>query len=153
MTLLTAHDVAIELNIPLRSAYAVMHRMMHVRRGRCIHVTRQALDVFLRDNTHQPNGERHEVPAYAGPYVYFIEAPALSLVKIGWSKGHPKERLGTLQIGSPTALTLIGFIPGDNWAEKRLHRRFARHRSHGEWFRIGPRMRSAIRKLLADDQA
>lgn len=85
-------------------------------------------------------------------YVYFIQAATLGLIKIG-SAWLPTDRLNTLQIGSPDVLRLLGVIrcPGEaRGDEKALHRKFAAHRSHGEWFRPAPELMAYIEAETSD---
>lgn len=78
-------------------------------------------------------------PDFAGRGgVYFVQAAddRDGLIKIGYASESVQKRLAALQTGSPMRLRLLGVIvdvPPD--VEKRLHRRFASAREHGEWFR------------------
>ncbi len=67
--------------------------------------------------------------------VYFLQAEPDGLVKIGWTRSHPAERLRVLQTGSPVRLKLLGAIFATQELEGDLHRLFRASRSHGEWFR------------------
>lgn len=67
--------------------------------------------------------------------VYFIGAPSLGLVKIGYSEDLA-SRFTDLSVGSPVELRLLHVIPGDVDDERALHKRFALYRVRGEWFRI-----------------
>lgn len=60
-------------------------------------------------------------------------------VKIGASV-LPLDRLANLQTGSPMPLSLVWRIacPNARKLERALHRRYAAHHSHGEWFEAGP---------------
>lgn len=62
---------------------------------------------------------------------YFVQGRMTEFIKIGKSF-NPRERLPTLQTGSPDELILIAIIDGDK--EKALHRKFQADRHHGEWF-------------------
>lgn len=73
-------------------------------------------------------------PLEESGYYYFIHAPDVGMVKIGYSID-PEERLLSLQIGSPCKLYLIAKYPGDVEDERALHARFSSYRSHGEWFK------------------
>lgn len=70
--------------------------------------------------------------------VYFVKGA--DLVKVGYVgatfTGGLKSRMTSLQCGSPVPLTLHRFIPSGRPAhlETVLHRRYADHRHHGEWF-------------------
>lgn len=76
-------------------------------------------------------------------WVYFIESKGSSLIKIGYSIT-PEKRLKDLQTSSPEALQLLGTIPGGKAEEAELHKKFERHREHGEWFRKGPELATFI---------
>lgn len=71
--------------------------------------------------------------------VYIVSAGGL--YKIGVTK-NTKKRMGNLQIGSPSRLTLVHSFSvvgmyGDAWGwEKMLHSRFENKRRHGEWFAL-----------------
>lgn len=77
-----------------------------------------------------------ETPAQyhvAGPLLtYFIRCG--DTVKIGCSRD-VAARLATLQISNAAPLQLLGVTPE---SESTLHRQFAEHRLHGEWFRLAP---------------
>lgn len=76
-------------------------------------------------------------------YVYFIQAEALGLVKIGWA-ADPTIRLSRLQIGSPDRLKLLAVIEDGRSLEGVLHIMFAADRAHGEWFRPSTRLLAYI---------
>lgn len=77
-------------------------------------------------------------------FVYFIGAPAVRRIKIGWSQDHPSRRLHTFQTGSPVPLVLLAYVEANPAAEKELHRRFASLRVAGEWFEDSPELMEAI---------
>lgn len=66
--------------------------------------------------------------------IYFIQESSRGLIKIGLAVD-PQSRLIELQVGSPHTLTLLLVVDGDRDDERRLHRRFSRHRVRGEWFK------------------
>lgn len=72
--------------------------------------------------------------------VYFIEMVGRDLVKIGDS-WDPVTRARQLQTGNPIPLRLLDFVVGD---EKAIHRRFARYRVQGEWFRLSDEIKAYI---------
>lgn len=82
-------------------------------------------------------------------YVYFIapeavfirKEDALRVVKIGYTKSHPKIRLDALQTGSPVSLELIAFVKGDQSLERAFHEAFAPLRWQGEWFLLERKLR------------
>ena len=77
-------------------------------------------------------------------HVYFIKLA--EFVKIGWAL-NARERLETLQTGSPYELALAGAFYGTMGDEKQLHSRFGSDRVRGEWFRSTVRLRREIRAL------
>jgi len=76
--------------------------------------------------------------------VYFIRAES-GQIKIGVSVD-VVERLQDLQSASPSRLELLGTVSGGLREEGRLHRKFAAHRLHGEWF--SEDIRFDVAKLL-----
>lgn len=69
-------------------------------------------------------------------YVYLLRAHD-DLYKIGHTK-HPHNRLHTFEVRLPFEVTYEHLIPCENRliAESTLHKRYARARVHGEWFRL-----------------
>ena len=76
-------------------------------------------------------------------WIYAIEAVGVDRVKLGRAQ-NVEERLAALQTGCPVELRVFGRRQDISCAEGELHRRFARSRLHGEWFRF-----SEIREDLA----
>lgn len=72
----------------------------------------------------------------ARPHVYFMVAESIDLVKLGWTSSPTTERINTLQTGSPVRLSVSLTFPGTKFLEASMHRRFAEHCRHGEWFAI-----------------
>lgn len=70
-------------------------------------------------------------------WIYFIRGKEGGPVKIGVAND-PKKRLADLQRTCPVELEIIGSRPGDTFAERELHDRFADFRVHGEWFEPSP---------------
>lgn len=77
-------------------------------------------------------------------YIYF--ATDGDFIKIGWTRvWPPSERVRKQQTGNGRPLWILGCIPGSQQAERSYHKRFARHRARGEWFRIAPDLEQFIR--------
>lgn len=77
--------------------------------------------------------------------IYFIQAEGVGHIKIGFTADEDVlVRLADLQTGSPVPLRVLGTTPGAVVEEKNLHRRFAAHRVHGEWFRPVPELLALI---------
>lgn len=55
-------------------------------------------------------------------------------VKVGFSDD-PEGRPAGLQTGNPRKLHLLGYIPGGEADERKLHARFIENNILGEWFR------------------
>lgn len=76
--------------------------------------------------------------------VYFLKPIGMAgPVKIGCSS-MPRSRLMALDLQSPFKLELVASAPGDNHDERRLHWRFRKDRSHGEWFLASPDLLNLI---------
>lgn len=79
-----------------------------------------------------------------GDEVYF--AYSGGLVKIGVSQ-NIRRRLHSFKTAAPVPVLLVGRMSGSTTLETELHRRFAPHRSHGEWFRLSDDLRQFILEL------
>lgn len=89
-------------------------------------------------------------------FVYFIapeavlhrnESDSCVRVKIGFTTGHPRQRLNALQTGSPVSLSLWAFTPGSEALERAFHETFSELRSHGEWFFVVDKLRLLLSML------
>ena len=71
-------------------------------------------------------------------YVYFIGDSHGGPTKIGMSRSDPHARLKSIQTGNPRRLgfRLLLEVSDAAAAERKLHRRFASKRLHGEWFNL-----------------
>lgn len=69
-------------------------------------------------------------------FVYFIQGDVTERIKIGQT-GNIPQRLSELNTGSEP-LTLLGYVFSSVYTEKVLHRKFAAHRVHSEWFAPNP---------------
>jgi hypothetical protein len=74
--------------------------------------------------------------------VYFIRSSRSGLIKIGISS-HPINRLRELRTSEP--VELLGTLQGGRDKELALHKQFAEHRVHGEWFTPSPCLIEFIR--------
>lgn len=75
--------------------------------------------------------KRNAAPQGSGIYVVGFD----SYVKIGWSDDLPR-RLQALQNALPVKLNIYATYSCQKVNERILHRRFRKHRSRGEWFRL-----------------
>jgi integrase len=75
--------------------------------------------------------------------VYFIAPESRQSVKIGYARD-VEARHRDLQNSSCEPLVVLGVVAGGTSLERELHKRFATHRSHGEWFRLSDPIQSYI---------
>lgn len=94
------------------------------------------------DADEKPQGRVSDQPAEIAEVmdqgdVYFVLAAKSELIKIGYAQDGWK-RLGSLQVGSPEELLMLGlirtYLPLE--LERDLHERFKAHRVRGEWFKV-----------------
>lgn len=81
-----------------------------------------------------------------GHLVYFVggdEGP----IKIGFTQQPIKERLKSIQNGSPIKLRVLATMPGVRKKEAWYHRLYAAHRLHGEWFERHPDILAEIERI------
>ncbi len=79
--------------------------------------------------------------------VYFVRAAGGGSIKIGSTK-LLRTRMLALQSGCPIKLCVLHTIEGAGYREETaLHRRFAKARLHGEWFRPVPELLGLLRDL------
>lgn len=84
-------------------------------------------------------------------WVYAIGSPGSHTIKIGRSNA-PQRRLSQIQTMSPVPLQLLWTRGGNHETETYLHRRFAKFRSHGEWFAFTDDPIATLDQALADFQ-
>ena len=82
--------------------------------------------------------------------VYLVQGAIGGPIKIGVAEDVPR-RLAELQSYSPIPLRVLATIRhGDIALEAALHRRFVKHRLHGEWFDNAPEMLDYLTGLLEE---
>lgn len=80
--------------------------------------------------------------------VYYIAAPDVGMVKIGFTWNSPFKRLSVLQSGCPVSLTLAAVeqdAPIE--IERARHAQFAADHVRGDWFRLTPAIQAHIDTL------
>lgn len=88
--------------------------------------------------------------------IYFIQEKDnhKGLIKIGQTSDNVKDRLRTLQTGSPALLQVIGLVNGRN--DRIYHQKFAAYKHHGEWFEPADAILDFLEEYgarhVADDQ-
>jgi len=80
--------------------------------------------------------------------VYFIYAPEIERVKIGFS-GNALKRFEQVKHWVPVSIVLLGTVDGPRFLETQLHQLCADHQANGEWFHMSPFVRDVIDQLLA----
>lgn len=78
--------------------------------------------------------------------VYFVRSGRF--IKIGYT-GNLNARLGQLGTSSPTVLQVLAVVDGDRDTEVAYHERWAKYRSHGEWFKYGPEIKEFLEHEVA----
>jgi len=78
--------------------------------------------------------------------VYFLRHGDTDRVKIGYSC-RINGRISNLRSSNPDKLTLLATVSGARDAEARLHKRFARYRISGEWYRLEGKLAEYVAKL------
>ena len=80
-------------------------------------------------------------------HVYFVLAyhKRLSFIKVGVAR-RPEERMEALRTACPLPLTMLSCIRCNSEKhayslERRIHGRFRKYRSQGEWFYYAPEIR------------
>lgn len=77
--------------------------------------------------------------------IYFVIASELNKIKIGFSQGSLKTRLGAMQSQSPAILKILGSIKGTRFEEAEFHRKFSQYHSHLEWFNVSDEIMDFIK--------
>jgi hypothetical protein len=78
--------------------------------------------------------------------VYYVHAPDLDLVKIGFA-AKPRLRFSKIQSDSPVRLVLLGIEDGGEDVEADRHLQFASLRTRGEWFRHEGSLKAHVEQL------
>lgn len=125
---------------PIHTSFYI-HPREDVRPEVVLEMANEAFEVAVEAveylHEYQIDGNWDEALRYAptdpGCFVYFAQAVSGGPIKIGVSRDI-SARLATLQTGSPLILRILGFQEGSRAIEAALHRRFAAHHVHNEWF-------------------
>lgn len=83
-------------------------------------------------------------------YIYLIVSADQKVAKIGRST-RPQDRLSQVQNGNASRLTLYSSVRTFGLAEEALHRRLAKFRVGGEWFRHVPMLKEIFCSLEEDE--
>ena len=83
--------------------------------------------------------------------VYFVGSNNPAFVKIGHCKSNFASRVKQIQNGCPFPIKPIGIILCESEETMRdlehtLKKRFKKHHSHGEWFKLDPEVLAYIKK-------
>lgn len=80
-------------------------------------------------------------------FIYFVRSG--EFIKIGQSRRW-KQRVETMQVGSPHTLIVMLVLKDDPKLEAKLHNWFRTDHFRGEWFHSGPAILAYIKKRLSD---
>lgn len=87
---------------------------------------------------------RYEV--YLAQEVHLEDLAHEGLIKIGYTTQIAK-RVQSLNARGPRPIQIVALLTGSRALERALHRRFARHRMQGEWFRPHAEILDYVRGL------
>ncbi len=79
-------------------------------------------------------------------HVYFLKNGRRKLIKIGFSSDHV-SRIQNIQSSTPDHVKLLATLPGNRALEAELHKRFAKYRVQGEWFRVEGALADYLERL------
>lgn len=78
-------------------------------------------------------------------YVYFLQSLSSGLIKIGFSASHwIEDRIKSLRFSNGDETELLKKTPGTMQRERKIHKKFAAYRKHGEWFEPSPELLNYI---------
>jgi hypothetical protein len=134
VALARAQEAAARAGQPIPQTLEDAHRLAKQRRRRRERPQKTRRQTQRR--AERTAAQRRSEAGTAGR-IYFIAAPDVGHVKIGWTAKQAEARLGELQPSSPCVLVLMHVIEDrSEFDEHRLHERFASDRLHNEWFRL-----------------
>ncbi len=147
MRYLTAKDIAERFQVSRSRAYRMVREMGGREFAGQLRVSSAQVSEWVAAHTVMPvaPGAIGGAPPVAG--VYFVRCAITGLVKIGVSNNIARRVKG-LRSHSPVPLELVGWTHGDIGTERALHKRFAKYRAHGEWFRPHRDVMTAIEKVI-----
>lgn len=104
---------------------------------------------FVDKRRMPPQGEKAKIVAGLknASSVYFVTCENSGLIKIGHTK-NLKKRLGSLQIGSASKLSLITATTFRPELEKFIHKHLESEHVRGEWFNPSEKTLSVIETLI-----
>lgn len=79
--------------------------------------------------------------------IYFVAVRGF--IKIGWTTNW-KSRISSLQVANPEPIEVLLIIGRPQIFEQTMHKQFAAHRAHGEWFRDHDDIRGYIEARKAE---
>jgi T5orf172 domain len=79
--------------------------------------------------------------------VYFVEAPEVRRIKVGYTKSGISQRVSALRTGSPAEIRVRGYIYGSVSVERDIHAKFRHARFGREWFNETEDLAAFIREI------
>lgn len=127
--------------------------------SRTVVITDLGLAALQEKRPAPPKGAEYMKAPRRGPhwmrgYIYFVEAVGSNRIKIGFTRGDPRERAKLLQTGCPFPLELILASRGTMWSESKIHHHFTHLRvaPNVEWFHDAPELREFIQSIEDADR-
>lgn len=122
-------------------------RLAHIRDGRKRLVTQKWLDEWCeRERAALDEMPPVDAMTVGEPgFIYFVGFGPY--VKIGYAGFGVQGRVTGLQTSCPEKLTVYATVRGYIEQEGALHRRYAKYRTYGEWFRLEGAVRDFIEKI------
>lgn len=98
--------------------------------------TNHLINAYIEQNKSNPiedflNNDK-DLKSESG-YVYVIGNRTMKICKIGFSI-NPCKRIKAIQTGCPYPVEIIALFEGDIKTERKLHKRYVKFKTNGEWF-------------------
>lgn len=77
-------------------------------------------------------------------FIYFVLAPDVNRIKIGFTQKNNPLRLRALKGQSPIDIKLLYVMEGTRLIESELHNNFRAYHHHGEWFDYSDEIKSFL---------
>lgn len=81
-----------------------------------------------------PETDSQGVPLRLIGWIYFIGAPEVNRIKVGYTGAHPNIRMISLRACCPVDLEPVGVLRGSRSTEKLIHERLLNSRWKSEWY-------------------
>lgn len=79
--------------------------------------------------------------------IYVIGNLYHGLIKIGFSI-NPEKRISGIQVGCPFRVSLLKVFDGTMKQEKKLHKKYRRYNTNGEWFKYEGELKEVLQLTM-----